>query len=584
MAGIFGGLSMNFRTKVLLTVFLACVVCTIGAGAIAGIKVKENGYKALSEKSSAILSRLEASRSYVATQGLLDSIISETVQRYPDGEIPDRQKENILKVVPIYASMKVGEAGAAKEHYSFRIAADNPRNPDNAPTATEAKFLHQFESDPSLTELTNIDPVANTYAVMRPVHLKESEGCMNCHGHPSTSVWGNGKDVLGYDMENWADGKLHGMFTIISDLAPLQAQISNTRWYIAKWGTGILVLCVVCAFLFVGKPLKVFLDTITDAVENLGDSSELVLSAGHQLTSGSTSLAQGATEQAASLEETAASLEEIASMVKHNTDNAQQAEQLSSSVKKVSQSGAESMEKMSEAMTAIKQAADETAEIIKTIDDIAFQTNLLALNAAVEAARAGDAGKGFAVVAEEVRNLAQRSAVAAKDTAEKLKRSNSLADNGVHVSGEVASSLSQIRQNAEKAADLVKEIAAASQEQSNGLEQVNTAVSELDQVTQRNAASAEESAASAQELLTQANRLQGIVSELGHLTGHSAAPQKSSTPVKKKPSSIVTTTPTKKQNIYANKHNGHSSNGDISLTKVSPTQIIPLDDENFDSF
>ncbi|MCB0321479.1 MAG: chemotaxis protein, partial [Bdellovibrionales bacterium] len=212
-------------------------------------------------------------------------------------------------------------------------------------------------------------------------------------------------------------------------------------------------------------------------------------------------------------------LEEIAAMVKNNSDHARQAEALTSSVRDVSKHGANSMTKMSEAMVSIKKAADETAEIIKIIDEIAFQTNLLALNAAVEAARAGDAGKGFAVVAEEVRCLAQRSAEAAKETGDRLRRSNQLADHGVQVSNEVARSLEEIEQSAEKAADLVKEIAIASNEQTVGLDQVNVAVSELDSVTQRNAASAEESAASAEDLSTQATRLQGVVAELAHLTG-----------------------------------------------------------------
>ena len=568
---------MNFRTRVLLTVFVACVVCIVGAGLVASFEAEKTGYESLRDKSSAILSRLEAARHYVATQGMLDNIISDTVKKYPDGNLPKEQKLNVLKTVPIFASMKIGEKGAAEENYKFRIAAFDARNPDNAPTELEAKYLKAFEADPTLTEATYINEASNTYSVMRPIRLSESDGCMNCHGDPAKSVWGNGKDVLGYQMENWKDGKMHGMFTVVSDLAPLQAHIQETVWYIAKWGFGILFFCVLGAFLFVGKPLKQFLDTIINSVRGLSEASESVLLSGKQLTSSSTALAQGATQQAASLEETAASLEEISSMVKHNTDNAQQAESLSSSVRSVSESGSASMERMSEAMNSIKIAADETAEIIRTIDDIAFQTNLLALNAAVEAARAGDAGKGFAVVAEEVRNLSQRSAEAAKDTAEKIKRSTELADNGVRVSEEVSHSLTEIEGSVGKAADLVKEIASASKEQSDGLGQVNIAVSELDQVTQTNAASAEESAASSQDLLSQANTMQAIVADLARLAGIDATKQGfKSSKVASKPRA-----PKINGSDYHSNGKGTILSGE-PVIELSSNQIIPLEDDNFE--
>ena len=179
--------------------------------------------------------------------------------------------------------------------------------------------------------------------------------------------------------------------------------------------------------------------------------------------------------------------------------------------------GVQSMQHMSEAIHSIKKSADETAQIIKVIDEIAFQTNLLALNAAVEAARAGDAGKGFAVVAEEVRNLAQRSANAAKETSAKIHLSKSLADNGVKVTEEVARSLENINQNAVKSSDLMREIAAASKEQSTGISQVNMAVTQLDKVTQQNSAAAEESSASSQELSTQSSLLENIVNRMALL-------------------------------------------------------------------
>ncbi len=177
------------------------------------------------------------------------------------------------------------------------------------------------------------------------------------------------------------------------------------------------------------------------------------------------------------------------------------------------------MSRMSEAIGEIKRSSDETAKIVKTIDEIAFQTNLLALNAAVEAARAGDAGKGFAVVAEEVRNLAMRSAEAAKDTSALIEGSQKNADNGVTVTEEAAKSLREITDNIQKVAQLVGEVTAASNEQSEGIDQINTAVAQLDKVTQSSAANAEESASASEEMSGQAQELKAAVGTLVALVG-----------------------------------------------------------------
>lgn len=262
---------------------------------------------------------------------------------------------------------------------------------------------------------------------------------------------------------------------------------------------------------------------LTAMANALDSGSSQVAGASSMVSSSSQSLAQGASEQAASLEETSSSLEEISSMTKRNAETAQQAAALASEAKSTGDMGKEAMGRMGVAITEIERSAGETAKILKTIDEIAFQTNLLALNAAVEAARAGEAGKGFAVVAEEVRNLAMRSAEAAKSTATLIDQSVGNARNGVTMAGEVERILTELTTASDKVNALVGEIAAATREQATGIGTVNDGVAKMDKVTQTNAASAEECAAASEELNAQAEQLAGIVRDLTTLvSGHKA--------------------------------------------------------------
>jgi len=253
---------------------------------------------------------------------------------------------------------------------------------------------------------------------------------------------------------------------------------------------------------------------VRKAIEYLSSGAARVASAATQVSAASQSLAQGATEQAAGLEETSSSLEEMSSMTKQNADNSTQANTLAAEAQKAAANGTEAVTRMYEAIKDIQKSSDETAKIIKVIDEIAFQTNLLALNAAVEAARAGESGKGFAVVAEEVRSLAMRSAEAAKTTSNLIEQAVTNSRNGVHLSQKVKTSLEEIVNGIGKTTDLVNEIASACHEQAQGVDQINIAVSQMDKVTQQNAANAEESASASQEMAAQAESMNQVVDQL----------------------------------------------------------------------
>jgi methyl-accepting chemotaxis protein len=317
-------------------------------------------------------------------------------------------------------------------------------------------------------------------------------------------------------------------------------------------------------------------------IEGLKTGSDQVTSASSQVAESSQQMASGASEQASSLEETSASLEQMSSMTRQNADNANKANSTATEASEAAQKGQEAMQRMSEAIQRIKSSSDETANIIKTIDEIAFQTNLLALNAAVEAARAGDAGKGFAVVAEEVRNLAQRSAEAAKNTSNLIAGAQDNADNGVQVCSDVADILEQIANGVKQVTTLVAEVTAASNEQAQGIDQINTAVAQMDQVTQSNAASSEEAASASEELSAQAQELNGMVEVLAGIVGGSQ--EKGG-----KPNGRAVSAPRRLAGALPN--TGGDGQGGRAVVPthtqqavVHPKEVIPLDDDDLSDF
>ncbi len=345
-----------------------------------------------------------------------------------------------------------------------------------------------------------------------------------------------------------------------------------------------LVVAVIVGVLMAFFMVRSITGPINKVIAGMQAGSEQVSSAAGQVSASSQQLAEGASEQASSLEETAASLEMMAAGSKQSAENSKQANTHSQEVKGNAERGQKAMQGLNEAMEKIKNSSDETAKIIKTIDEIAFQTNLLALNAAVEAARAGDAGKGFAVVAEEVRNLAQRSAEAAKGTADLIDGAKANSDMGVQATAEVSAILEEVVGGIIEVSELISEVSNNADEQARSVVEINTAVGQMDTVTQSNAAGAEESASAAEELSAQASEMRSLVQELiaivGNTDGQARGERRSMAGMLRRKSSSFGQQTQQFAGPHATTFGSGQAVGGKGKSNKTVDEVIPLDDDS----
>lgn len=556
-------------------------------------EAKEKTIQSYADKARAICLTAEATREEMEAKWQLGVFNQSQLRKYADSGM----KEQMLSAVPVFSAWQAAMRKADQGGYIFKVPKFSPRNPKNQPDEFEARVLEHLKAN-NLDEYYEVDKKQNAVRYFRAVRL--SATCLLCHGDPNSSqqLWGNnrGLDPTGVKMEGWKAGEIHGAFEVIQSLATADKQLTDSINKASQMVIiGLIIMGAIFAFLIVRlvtksviKPISLIIGDMSNGASNMLDAANLVANSSHQL-------AEGAADQASSLEETSASLEEMSAMTKSNAENVSQTSNMAETVRKSAETAQQSMERMLEVINKIKTSSDETATIVKTIDQIAFQTNLLALNAAVEAARAGEAGAGFAVVADEVRSLAMRSAESSQNTTALIEESQKNSDDGVKAAEEVKTILTEIVEGVKKVSLLANEISVASDEQAQGVNQINQAVSQVDKVTQANASVSEETASASEELSGQARELNETVDHLAEVVGIKVRQQttKPSSELKRPPvagkraqqSLPPAANMTNRRPTLQMKEEATVTTAPKKPTPAQkPNEVIPFDDDDFEDF
>lgn len=545
---------IGLREKVLCTVVFTCLIC---GGIALAVGILFNGLEfreGLIKKSRTIHSRITVASRYVAGQGGLKPMIELYTKKYKSPrELTQDDKNVILQQVPIYAAMKIGANESESEHYEFRVFSDAPRNVKNQATAEEMKIFNKFLKDPKLEEHV-VENMKNVI-VYRPVRIKKEFGCMICHGHPSTSPWRNGEDILGHKMENWEDGKLHGVFAISNNISVIKSldQGFSATAYLGMYVTMGALVAISLAVFIIRRPLS----ALKDVTIGLEQSKMQLNETSSQIKDASNDLSNTTLQQSTSLQDTTLFINHMSEKINKNSINAKAAAKASLKSQAKAESGKEVVSKMLNSMkeidasnnqiiTQINSSNADLSEIIKVIDEIGmktkvineivFQTKLLSFNASVEAARNGEHGKGFAVVAGEIGNLAQMSGKASleisklldestlkvqriiegtKQSVERLVESgNAKIMSGVQTANECSSVLEEIFHNISTVTKIAQDIQEAGVEQAEGIKEITKALDELQNATIKNQQTGEEAADAALKLSAESRVLNVIVKEL----------------------------------------------------------------------
>ena len=421
----------------------------------------------------------------------------------------------------------------------------------------------------NLEQLKNIEAAGKSYEAS----LKGFAGVMHDTEAESKILVKTAADVL-----STAVIVVDGALKIVVEVSNASTTSLNTAsWVMIVGLLAALIVSILVAFFIIRSIVKI----VTESVQSLSEGTTQVVSASEQISSASVSLAEGASSQASSVEEVSATIEQATASNNQNADNSREANILAQHSNDAAKIGNQRVVELMGAMEQITASSQKIAKIIKTIDEIAFQTNLLALNAAVEAARAGEHGLGFAVVAEEVKNLAERSAGAAKEITGIIETSIDQVKMGTDVANKTKESFTDILNGIKKTSDLIGEIAISAKEQAEGMNQIAIAMGSVDQITQQNASASEETAAAAEELNAQALSMLDSVAEMAALAGYNMGRENRSTPKSvKKLSSPAMSTPKRLMSMPSKKSKPMQS----VTSKRTNEDVFPLDESDLKEF
>jgi methyl-accepting chemotaxis protein len=501
---------MKIRTKLVLAA-VAAVVLTTGVGLLVQrMVIRNQGIELTKSTMRGALVEAENVRQSMSNLGTLGAFDYTKMKKDAD-RASDLRATALYGTVPVVSAWKAIERVAAEEHYDFRIPKFQPRNPANQPSPDEAKILKHFETS-NAPEYFQVDEANNQIVYARPIRL--TADCMGCHGDPRNSPTHDGKDIVGFAMEGWHEGEIHGAFVLKAKLdrvdKTVQASMGSTLLWILPLGFAIAAGFYWIIRVAVLKPLG-------NTIESIRAASEETAASASQLSQAGITLGATATRQAASVEETSAVLHEMTGTTQQSAGQAREASTLANQMCRTAGDSGSDMDALEEAVKGMEAAGKDISRVTKTVNEIALQTNLLALNAAVEAARAGQAGVGFAVVADEVRKLALRCTEAADETSTLIDAAMQRMGTGVELSARMKGRLSEISANGGLVNETVAQITLAADDQMSKIKQVGAAMNELSTGTQAVAANAEESAAATGQMSAQSENLRTAIGELSRL-------------------------------------------------------------------
>lgn len=537
--------SISLRNKLLGLIIIVVLFISIGGLVASKTTIYDLGLENAVAKSKSTLTQMDIARTYMSETGLFKMKAQQILKDYSEPNFSKEVKEEILKSVPVVAAMNIGKAGEKDGNYTFKAIAINARNKDNEATSKEKQILEYFKSN-AKEDKVEIDEENQILRVYRPVSLDKKQGCLHCHGDPATSPWHNGKDILGYQMENMKDGDLKGAFVIEQSLAAVAKTSNAVTSRVLIVTLGITLLFLTLAFFLLTGIVK----SITSYAYQISSRGDKLLTTSDSLNTLSKSLSENSNNTASALQQTTTAIDQIRAMADRNMEDTMQTLSFTEKSLDFVKQGKEAneglfhfMEGMVKVNNLIKDNADESnkkmSEIIQifnnisdkltVINNIAFQTKLLSFNASVEAARAGEAGKGFSVVAQEVGNLANSSGKSAKEIEDMLSASlltveNIVKDNQHKInsmldtsSKELDSGSIVIKESAKVFEDIsdsiteihtrMKQVSTATTEQKNGMAEINKAVNNIDERTSDNSISSDKVSVTSNEMKTEANHI-----------------------------------------------------------------------------